>query len=503
MIQQQAAPETTLDQRTMPFLESLLREKQSQQTSFHMPGHKGIMAPEATLLEYWGGDLHPADLVEINGIIDYLHSPKGTLLQAQQLAAQAYGADHTFFLINGSTVGNMGSVMSASSENDKVIMPRASHRSVYSGVVLSGAMPLYIAPDYHPQVGFPLATDAAVVQKLLEENSSVTAVHITSPNYYGYLSDTAAIRDLAHRHGAVLLVDEAHGSHLSFHEGLPASAVHLRADMIIQSTHKTQSALTQASMLHVNEGQVNLARVAQVMALLQSSSPSSILLASLDAARMQMATKGHDWLDHALRLATEARAAICAVDGLWCYGEDLVGSHGIFAFDPTKLVIRVADLGISGFEVAAKLRKIHKIDVEFADLKHVICSITIGDTEQSIEQLLSALQTIAAQSPRGKIVDYAIQPPAGLPRLELSPREAYFAASERVSIEAAVGQISAENIIPYPPGIPLIVPGEVIDRDVVEYLQYIVASGSGVVGPEDKTLQTIRIVNRRSASSKQ
>lgn len=482
------------DQTRMPYLESLLAEKEAYHTSFHMPGHKMNMKPHPMLEQYWGGNLHPADVVEINGIIDYLHSPKGALLEAQKLAAKVYGADHTFFLINGSTVGNMGAIMSASREGQKVMMPRACHRSVYGGVVLSGAMPVYIKPDYHPEVGSSLAVSVEAVKKLFAENSDIAAVHITSPNYYGILSDTATISQIAHENGALMLVDEAHGSHLAFHEGLPKSATQLGADMVIQSTHKTQGALTQASMLHVNGTRANLARVAQVMGLLQSSSPNSLLLASLDAARMQMATEGHRLLSRVLELSYFAREQINAIDGLWCYGDDLVGSHGIFDYDPTKLVIRVRDIGQTGFAVSDTLRKTYGIDVEFADLRQIICSITIGDDDRTIGKLINALREIAKTKGTIAQSEPEVPPPAELPHIAISPREAYFATSRPVPLAQSVGEITAENIIPYPPGIPLLVPGEVVTQDLLDYLNYLRRMGSGVVGVEDKTLATLRVV---------
>lgn len=483
----------TLNQEEMPFLASLLKEKQQRQTSFHMPGHKGTLAPHPMLLEYWGGDVQPADLVEIIGIIDYLHAPKDKLLEAQKLAAQAQGADQTFFLINGSTVGNITSIMGTAFDGEKVIMPRASHRSVYGGVVLSGAIPVYVPPDYHPQVGFPLATDTQVVARLFQEHQ-IRAIHVTSPNYYGYLSDVRQLAEMAHAHGAMMLVDEAHGSHLAFHEALPHSATQLGADVIVQSTHKTQGALTQCSMLHLNHGRVNAARIAQILGLLQTSSPSSILLASLDAARQFMATQGRALLEEVYQLSVMAREAIRQIDGLWCYGEDLLGSHGIFDYDPTKLVIRVSDTGWNGFEFYQLLRKEYGIDGEFSDLKHVICSLTIGDTELSVMKLLNALKSIS-EKPSGKPVrDYEVTPPAALPEMALSPREAYFVPSKPVRLDTAMGQICAENIIPYPPGIPLLVPGEVINPDTVDYMRFIMSMGGGVVGPEDKRLETIRVI---------
>jgi arginine decarboxylase len=248
-------------------------------------------------------------------------------------------------------------------------------------------------------------------------------------------------------------------------------------------------------MLHCNNnGFVNLARVAQVLSLLQTSSPSSLLLASLDAARMQMATQGRDILDHVIELAQWARTEIRQIDGLWCYGDDLVGTLGIFAYDPTKLIIRVTDAGLSGFEAYDKLRYEHGIDAEFSDLRQVICSVTIGDTQTSLTKLVTALRAIAAEkrTPRPQTAEVA--PPAGLPKIAISPREAYFAKSRPVPIEQAVGEIVAENIIPYPPGIPLLVPGEVLEQTHLDYLRYIMSQGSAVVGPEDKKVQIVRIV---------
>jgi arginine/lysine/ornithine decarboxylase len=492
----QVAPKTKLYQNRTPFLDSLLVEKARWQTSFHMPGHKGTLPPNSKLLDYWGGDLHPADLVEINGIIDYLHSPKGALKEAQELAAQAYGADHTFFLINGSTVGNMASLMATCYENEKVIMPRASHRSVYGGVVMSGAIPVYVEPDYLPEVGFPLATSAETIARLLEENPGVRAVHITSPNYYGYMSDVRTIANLVHEAGAVLCVDEAHGSHLAFHEKLPSSAVELGADMVIQSTHKTQSALTQGSMLHVNAGRVNVARVGQILSLLQTSSPSSIILASIDAARHFTATQGRALLERAYNLAVDARATICTMDGLWCYGDDLVGKKGIYTYDPTKLVVRVSETGWSGFEFYDILRNDYGIDGEFADLNHVIFSVTMADNEESIGLLLGALEDISQRSSGKAALINEVPLPTGLPEMVMPPWNAYANPnSQAVPFAEALGQVSAENLIPYPPGIPLVVPGERIEQVHLDYLTFIRSQGGGVVGPEDTTLEHIRVVS--------
>jgi arginine/lysine/ornithine decarboxylase len=248
-------------------------------------------------------------------------------------------------------------------------------------------------------------------------------------------------------------------------------------------------------MLHCNlSPRINLARVGQVLSLLQTSSPSSILLATLDFARMQMATQGRALLATIIERSAKAREQICQIDGLWCYGDDLVGKNGIHAYDPTKLIIRVTDAGYSGFEAARILRDEYRIDCEFSDLRQVICSVTIGDTQESIDKLIAALRAMAAQKRAPILAGAEVAPPQGLPQLQLSPREAYFAASRPVAIEDAVGKVVAENVIPYPPGIPLLVPGEVMEQRHLDYLHYIVSQGSAVVGMEDKTLRTLRIV---------
>lgn len=485
-------PHQSQPQRRTPFLDNLLHEQQAGITSFHMPGHKHAFPTHPDLGEYWGNDLFRADLVEINGSVDYLHAPKGSLLEAQRLAAHAFGADQTFFLINGSTVGNLAAIMSTAHEGVRVIVPRASHRSVYGGLVLAGATPVYVEPVYHPQVGFPLGVDPAPVKALLQANPNVVAVHVTSPNYYGYGSDVGAMAALAHEHGAILIVDEAHGSHFTFHPDLPTPALHLGADVVIQSTHKTLTALTQCSMLHVRYGRVNTHRLGQMLTMLQSSSPNSILLASLDAARMQMAVDGRALLDCALELAHQARAHIREIDGLWCYGDELVGEHGIAVHDPMKLLIRVSDIGLSGFQAANFLRTECRLNVEFADLKHVICSLTVADTVESVQKLLDALHLMASRSFEN--AESSVEPPVGLPHAVMSLREGYFAPSRRVRLDEALGQVCAESIIPYPPGIPLILPGEMIDADMLHYLQHLVHRGMSIVGPEDTSLDTVRVV---------
>ena len=483
-----------LDHTRAPFFDSLVSTQQLHPLSFHMPGHKfdPELLPELT--DFFGAGIFTGDLNEAVPTIDYLHAATGALVEAQRLAADAVGADHTFFLINGSTVGNQAMLMTAARDGQKVIVPRAAHRSVYAGLILSGATPIYVAPHYHPLVRFPLAVEVDAVRARVIEHPDVVAIHVTSPNYYGYLSDVGALVDIAHAHNIPLLVDEAHGAHLPFHPDLPRSAISLGADVVVQSPHKTLGALTQAAWLHVTGERVSLHTLQYLVAILQSSSPNVQFTGSLDVARRQMVLHGRQLLDRTLELAQHARTAIRAIPGLWCYGDDLVGEYGIAAHDPTKLVIRVTDTGLTGKEFAAKLWSRFNITVEFADPWQLICSITIADTAERIDRLLAALQGIAQDQHRPALIDRLELAPPVLPTLALNPRQATFLAARRISFSEGANKICAEQVIPYPPGIPLLMPGEVISAEMIEYVQYLLRQRIKIVGPEDLQLNTVRVI---------
>lgn len=486
-----------LDQTRAPFFDSLVATRdQRQPLSFHMPGHKFDAGLLPELSDFFGAGIFTGDLNEAVPPIDYLHAATGPLVEAQQLAAAAVGADHTFFLINGSTVGNQAMLIAAVRDGQKVIITRAAHRSVYAGLILSGATPVYLMPRVHPLVHFPLAVEVGAMRDRLEEHPDAVAIHVTSPNYYGYLSDIEGLVNVAHAHDIPLLVDEAHGAHLRFHPDLPASAIGLGADAVVQSPHKTLGAITQAAWLHLNGQRIAFTQLQYIVAILQSSSPNVIFTGSLDVARRQMALHGKELLDRTIQLAQRARAAIRRIPGLWCYGEDLVGDYGIAEFDPTKLVIRVTDTGMSGKEFAAELWSRFDLTVEFADPWQLICSITIADTPDRIDRLIAALRAVAQDrrttiTPRADRVELT---PPSLPQLILSPRQAVFRPSRSVPLKDAHDQVCAEQVIPYPPGIPLLMPGEVISAEMIDYVQYLLRQRIKIVGPEDLQMKTVRII---------
>ena len=484
-----------LDHTRAPFFDSLVQTQGEAPVSFHMPGHKFDPALLPELAEFFGAGTFTGDLNEAVPTIDYLHAATGPLVEAQALAAAAVGADHTFFLISGSTVGNQAMLMAAARDGQKVLVPRAAHRSVYSGLILSGATPIYVAPRYHPQVGFPLAVEVSAVQNRLEEYPDVVALHVTSPNYYGYLSDVKGMAELAHAHNLPLLVDEAHGAHLAYHPALPRPALENGADAVVQSAHKTLGALTQAAWLHLTGVRVSFTLLQYIVGILQSSSPSVLFTGSLDVARRQAVLHGRELLDRALDLARRAREVIRRMPGLWCYGEELVGEYGIFAHDPTKLVIRVTGTGLTGKAFAAELWSRFRITVEFADPWQVICSVTIADTAPKIDFLLNALRTLA-QEHQGYAADHpaSIEPAPALPALILNPRQATFLPSKAIPLSKAIGEVCAEQVIPYPPGVPLLMPGEVIDAEMVDYVRYLLDQRIKFVGPDDQQLATVRVI---------
>ncbi len=461
----------------------------NESASFHMPGHKQSGGVHPLGVEVFGNAILRADVSEMGGF-DYLHAPTGGIKQAQNDAAVVFGASKTFFLVNGSTGGNLSAVTAFAADGEYVLALRGSHRSVYTAMVLAGAQPIYV-PMKHDEAedGWFLADE--LPQQL---PNRLAVVHVTRPNYYGMACDLAPYRKLADDTGAILIVDEAHGSHFGLVKGLPASALQLGADVVIQSTHKTLSALTQASMLHVGDRVANdpalLARLTRSLAMLQSSSPSALLTLSLDLAAAHLAGAGREALVDTVALAYKARVQLAALNGfrlLW--GPSATARVEV---DPTKLVIDVSDLGTNGFAAAQWLRAHHRIHVELADYRRIVCSITGGDTSASVDLLIGALKEFVSSIHIPSVLEGAALPP--LPPIRSLPRVAVNAKTESVIVGDSVGRVCAEYVIPYPPGIPLIVPGEEVTAQVLQSLAAFAAAGSNIVGPSDQTIGELRVI---------
>lgn len=461
-----------------------------------MPGHKGGSGAPSLGIEVLGASAYRSDLSELSGF-DYLHNARGGVAAAQKRAARLLGADRTWFLVNGATVGNLAALWSVAGDNASVLVPRSSHRSVYGALCVSGARPRYLPPCRNPELDGLFGVSVAQVSAALEDHPELKALHVTSPNYYGFTAPVAELAALAHEHDIPLIVDEAHGSHFAFSPRFPAPALAAGADLVVQSPHKTLGSLTQSSLLHQRGERIDHFRIGSLLQMLQSSSPSALLLVSLDVALEEMQREGRARWEATIELADHARRSLGAIPGMRAYGAEIVGSPGIDGFDPTKLVVDVSGLDITAFAAAAWLRAHRRVNPEFADLRRLVFSITIGDGPSSIELLIAALAELAdrAGDLPGAAGSVDSLWPSEIPELVMSPRKATEAGSEAVELVKSPGRVSGEMVVPYPPGIPLVAPGERITDGIVATIEQLSRAGCQVVGTSDPTLSTIRCLD--------
>ena len=479
-----------------PLLTQLLRSSQRQTQAFHTPGHKQGQGILAELREAWGMAVFRADLPEL-AELDNLLAPVGVLAEAQSLAAETFQADRTWFLVNGSTVGIMAAILAITGQPPgKIILPRTVHRSAITGLILSGAQPIFVNPTYYADWNLVGTIAPAQIEIALAQHPDSRGVFIVSPTYEGLCADLPTIAQICHQAGVPLVVDEAHGAHFGFHPQLPPRAVDCGADVSIQSTHKTLSALTQAAMLHLRGSRVESDRIQTALNLLQTTSPSYLLLASLDAARYQMASQGAElWettinLAHRTRQDCRSRLHLPVLDG-----SDLEGSPRI---DPIRLTIAIQSFQQSGFALDQALNDRFGVIAELVTLEHLTFLFGLGQTQEDSDRLLHALAELLPDEPLSPTVQPIAIPPfvwTDAPTLPaLSPREAHFAPVSTVPLAAAIGRMSAELICPYPPGIPVLLPGEVISRAALDFLQTLQRSGGILTGNTDPTLQTLKVI---------
>ena len=474
--------------------------------AFHTPGHKQGLGAHALLRELVteAGLREEVSLMEE---LDDLHEPTGCIEEAQDLAAALYGADAAFFAVNGTTGAIHAMFVAALSPGDTVLVPRNVHRSVFGGLVLADARPVYIEPIVDEALGIAHGLSTEAVREACRLHPEAKALLLVSPTYYGVASDVRAIAEIVHAAGMALLVDEAHGAHLAFSDDLPESAIAAGADLVAQSTHKLLGAMTQASLLLLREGRIEKERVQRAMSLLTSTSPNYLLLASLDIARLQIAEVGAAHLARAVGLARKLRHEVNATPGLFSFGEERMGGAGAFALDPLKLTVTVTGLGLTGAEAAHILRHEHKIEAELFDAQNVLFLLTYADTEESAGRLLAALRSLAqrrtAQAataaaaaiavPDGRKAQTAVRLPAA-PPVAIPPREAFYRRSVPCRLREAAGRIAAETIAFYPPGIPVICTGEVFTAEVCRYIEAMAAAGLKVTGAADASLRTLRVI---------
>jgi arginine/lysine/ornithine decarboxylase len=492
-----------LDQLQMPLVAQLQICAHQDVASFHTPGHQRGQGTQAVFSQLLGPAALRADLPELPEL-DNLFAPSGAIRQAQELAAQAFGADQTWFLVNGSTAGVIAAILATCQPGDRLILPRNVHQSAISGLILAGAEPVFVMPTYDADWDIAHGVTTENVAAACAQHPDAKALFLVDPTYYGTCADVRSLVQVAHQAGMPCIVDAAHGAHLGFHPELPPSALQAGADLVIQSTHKTLSALTQAAMLHRQGGRIDPSRISRALQLVQSTSPNYLLLASLDAARQQIATQGYARLSQTLALVAPVRSRLANLPGLTVLEPPKTPSSGFFALDRTRLTVGVAGLGLDGFTADEKLRQAFGVICELPAWQNLTFIFGLGTRPQDADQLVAALATLSAQpgdrAGRGRSEPIG---PTALPSISpacLSPRQAFFAPTATVGIGEAIGEISAELVCPYPPGIPVLWPGEVITEGAIDLLQAVRQRGGGVTGCADSSLGTLQVIRRGSES---
>ncbi len=477
-------------QQNSPIHEALVRHRKNRVVPFDVPGHKGGRGnPELT--DFLGTECLKADVNSMKPLDNLIH-PVSVIKAAEELAAQAFGADAAFFMVNGTTAAVQAMIMSVCKAGDEIIMPRNVHRSSINALVVCGAVPVYVNPGVNHALGIPLGMSAEDVKKAIRQHPGAKAILVNNPTYYGICSNLKEIVALAHEHRMKVLVDEAHGAHFYFGEGLPVSAMAAGADMAAVSMHKTGGSLTQSSFL-ICRKEVDPGYVRQIINLTQTTSGSYLLLSSLDLARKNMVQNGKDIVAKTIDLAEYARNEINRAGGYYAFSTELIDGDAVYAFDRTKLSIHTGEIGLAGVEVYDLLRDEYDIQIEFGDIGNILAVITAGDRAFEIERLVSALSEIKRIHGKDKVgmlnheyID---------PEVVLTPQKAFYSEKKSVPLEEGIGHISGEFVMCYPPGIPILAPGERITGDIIDYIVYAREKGSSLTGPQDMKVERINIVD--------
>jgi arginine decarboxylase len=486
---------TELEQGSAPYLEALASYGFRDPTRFHVPGHKGGAGADPALRNIIGERAFLVDIPQDTRGIDVGPPFPPPYAQAELLAADLYEAERSWFLHNGATQGNHSLCLTLAAEGATVVAQRNSHGSIVDGLVLSGGVPRWVAPEYDSDLGMAHGVTPETLAAAFDAAPGARAAFVVSPTYYGMASDIAGLADVAHAHDAALVVDQSWGPHFGFHPGVPPSALAQGADAMLTSTHKIVGALTQAAMLHVAPtGRIEPDRVARCVRITSSTSPSSLLLASLDSARRQLAIHGQDLLGRTLSAAARAREAIDAIDGCRVVGEELVGRPGVAAWDPMRIVIDVRATGCSGYEVSDQLRRGSDVHVELATHATIVLVLGISQPVASLDRFAHDLEAELEIIRRAGAPAPVLQPPAALVDVAVTPREAFLGEIEVVDVDDAVGRVSAESIAGYPPGIPALLPGERITAEVVAYLRELAAAGARLHGASDPSFRTVLVL---------
>jgi len=482
-------------QPTAPYLEAVTAYGFRGSTRFHVPGHKGGEGADPGLRAALSDRVLLLDVPQDIEGIDLGPSPTA-YERAERLAAEAYGAARTWFLTNGATQGNHALCLALAPPRARVMIQRNSHASMIDGLVLSGGVPSFVAPEYHDELGMALAVTPEALERALQAAGEARSAFIVSPSYYGMAADVRGCAEVAHAAGVALVVDNAWGAHFGFHPQLPESPLRLGADAVLTSTHKIVGSLAQSAMLHVSDsGLVDPDAIARAVRLVRSTSPSSLLLASLDAARRQLAVHGTALLQRTLAAAHNARLAIDAVPGCEVVGGTLVGRPGVADWDPLRIVIDVRGTGCTGYEVAAALRDSYDTYTELATHATLVLVLGLGQAVDPLERLAHDFAyTVRRISRPGVVAEIPRFPAASGPETAVSPRDAFLGPGEAVPVEQAMGRISCESIAGYPPGVPALLPGERVTVEVVDYLLELTSVGARLHGAADPSFRTVRVL---------
>ncbi|MGN0436225.1 MAG: aminotransferase class I/II-fold pyridoxal phosphate-dependent enzyme [Wujia sp.] len=478
-----------LDQNRAPIYEALEKFRKMRVVPFDVPGHKrGRGNPE--LADFLGAQCVAVDVNSMKPLDNLCH-PISVIREAEELAAEAFGAAHAFLMVGGTTSSVQTMVLTACKRGDEIILPRNVHRSVINALVLCGAVPVYVNPEVDKRLGISLGMKREQVARAIKEHPNAVAVLVNNPTYYGICSDLRAIVKMAHDAGMLCLADEAHGTHFYFGSGLPISAMAAGADMAAVSMHKSGGSLTQSSFLlagpAMQEGYIR-----QIINLTQTTSGSYLLMSSLDISRRNLALRGKQVFKQVVEQAEYAREEVNAIDGYYAFGPEMINGDSIYDFDITKLSIHTLDIGLAGIEVYDLLRDDYDIQIEFGDLGNILAYLSIGDRTQEIERLVSALADIRRRykkDPSGMLTQEYIEP-----EVVASPQEAFYADKESLPIEETEGRICSEFVMCYPPGIPILAPGEKITKDILTYIRYAKEKGCNMTGPADADILYLNVL---------
>lgn len=478
-----------LNQDRLPLVEAMKNYYEKINYPFDVPIHKRghgnqelkeFLGKESVLLDFNSSD----DL-------DNILSPHGAIKNAEKLMAEAFGANEAIFMVNGTTSAVQTMIISACRPGDKIILPRNVHISVINALIISGAIPVYVEPGFHDRLGLALGVSTNDIQHAIDDNPDAKAILVNNPTYYGICSNLKSIVEIGHENDMLVLVDEAHGTHNYFYCESPITAMQAGADLSAISMHKTGGALTQGAALLIGKG-IDYLDILLKANLMRTSSASYILMSSLDIARKNLVNKGASRNQRMIYMANYARSKINQIEGFYSRGKELCDEKYVFDVDETKLCINVRETGLRGYEVYNQLANKYHIQLEVADSDNVMALIGDSDTKKEIDCLLNALDKIQKYHLSAKCSRNIIY--REIPPVLMSPRDAFFAQKESVELEMSINKISAENIMCYPPGIPIIAMGEVITKDIIEYVWEIREEARIMVGAKDPTLNNIQVV---------